>query len=94
MIPTDLDTRLKRREAASALTTAGYPISPATLATVASRGGGPVYRCFGRTVIYRWGDLLQRAEKRMTEPRRSTSESDINRVGFTGSRCRLDGKPV
>ena len=84
MIPTDLDTRLKRREAALALTKAGYPISPATLATVASRGGGPVYRCFGRTVIYRWGDLLQWAEERMTEPRRSTSESDINRVGFTG----------
>ena len=84
MIPTDLDTRLKRREAASALTKAGYPISPATLATVASRGGGPVYRCFGRTVIYRWGDLIKWAEKRMTEPRRSTSESDINRVGFTG----------
>ena len=83
MIPTDLDTRLKRREAALALTKAGYPISPATLATVASRGGGPAYRCFGRTVIYRWGNLLEWAEHRMTEPRRSTSEPDINRVAFT-----------
>lgn len=82
MTPTDPNARLKRREAAEALNSAGYPISPATLATMACRGGGPIYRCFGKTVIYRWGDLLEWAEQRMSAPRRSTSEHDTGSPGF------------
>ena len=39
----DPDTLLRRRPAAAALTEAGYPIAPATLATLACRGGGPRY---------------------------------------------------
>jgi hypothetical protein len=71
-----LDTLLRRRQTAEALTAAGYPIRPATLATMASRGGGPPYRLFGRAVLYRWGNALAWAEARTTAPRCSTSEGD------------------
>ena len=72
----DPNRLLTRREAAEALTTAGYPTATATLATRASRGGGPVYRRYGARVVYRWGDLLDWAEGRLSEPMRSTSEAD------------------
>ena len=49
MIPDDPDARLTRNAIAAALTEAGYPIRPATLATKASRGGGPPFRRFGRS---------------------------------------------
>jgi hypothetical protein len=70
------DKLLRRREAAEALNAAGFPIKPATLATMASRGGGPPYRRFGRAVLYRLADLLVWAEGRTTAPRCSTSEAD------------------
>lgn len=74
--PDDLNRLLTRRDAAAALTTAGYPTATATLATRASRGGGPIYRRYGARVVYRWGDLLDWAEGRLSEPMRSTSEAD------------------
>ncbi|NDG49203.1 MAG: hypothetical protein EBY30_09210 [Rhodospirillales bacterium] len=40
-IPDNADALLKREAAAAALTAAGYPVSPRTLATKATRGGGP-----------------------------------------------------
>jgi hypothetical protein len=54
VIPTDLNALLPRDVTATALTEAGYPISKATLATMASRGGGPPYQMWGPRVIYRW----------------------------------------
>jgi hypothetical protein len=48
----------------------------ATLATMASRGGGPPYRLFGRVPLYRWGDVLVWAEARLTAPRCSTTRGD------------------
>jgi hypothetical protein len=74
----DTHTLLRRREAANALTAAGYPISPATLSTMASRGGGPLYRSFGRVPLYRWSDLIDWAEGRCTPARRSTAEADAS----------------
>jgi len=73
--PPDPETLLTRRAAATALTAAGYPTAPATLARKAS-GGGPPYRRFGPRVIYRWADLLEWAEARLSPPIRSTSEAD------------------
>jgi hypothetical protein len=64
-IPTDRSARLRRAAAAQALTAAGYPITCATLATLASRGGGPRYRVFGRVVDYSWSDLVEWAEGRV-----------------------------
>jgi hypothetical protein len=71
----DPETLLRRRAAAAALSNAGYPTAPATLATLACRGG-PKFRRYGRIPIYRWGDLLAWAEGRMSAPMRSTSEAD------------------
>lgn len=70
------DILLRRREAAAALTALGFPIAEATLATQATRGGGPEFRRFGRIPLYRWADLRSWAEERMTPPMRSTSEAD------------------
>ena len=78
-IPDSPTTLLRRKATAEALTAAGYPVSEKTLATKAVRGGGPAYRTFGRTVLYRWGDALGWAEDRMSAPRRSTSEADAMR---------------
>jgi hypothetical protein len=74
------DTLLRRRDAAHALTAAGYPIAPATLATMASRGGGPPYRLFGRVPLYRWADALDWARARLSDPVNSTSEIDLGSI--------------
>jgi hypothetical protein len=76
VIPTDLNALLPRDATATALTEAGYPISKATLATMASRGGGPPYQMWGPRVIYRWGTSLAWAQARLSAPVRSTSELD------------------
>lgn len=75
----DPDTLLTRRPAAAALTAAGYPTAPATLARKASVGGGPVYRRYGPRVVYRWADLLAWAEARMSGPIRAACELDAAR---------------
>ena len=72
----DPDTLLRRTAAAAALTRAGFPIAVATLATKATRGGGPPFRSFGRIPLYRWADVLAWAEARLSVPRHSTSEAD------------------
>jgi hypothetical protein len=72
----DPDILLTRRDAAAALKVAGYPVAPATLATRATRGGGPRYRKFGARPLYRWGDLLDWANSRLGPPVRSTAEAD------------------
>ncbi len=75
------DTRFRRDKAAEALCAAGFPTSKATLATLATRGGGPAYRRFGRTPLYQWSDLLAWAEGKLSAPQRSTSESDTQAAG-------------
>jgi hypothetical protein len=76
IVPTDPDILLTRRDAAAALTAAGYPTAPATLATMATRGNGPAYHRYGARVVYRWSDLLSWARGRLSAPMRSTSEAD------------------
>jgi hypothetical protein len=58
LIPDDLDTLLTREATAAALTAAGYPIAAKTLATKATRGGGPPYGLFAGRALYRWGAAL------------------------------------
>lgn len=79
-IPTDPDTLLRRRATAEALSAAGYPCTESTLATKATRGGGPRFRSFGRVPLYRWGDVLAWAEGKLSAPRGSTSEADAQRA--------------
>jgi hypothetical protein len=50
------DALLLRDETAEQLTLAGFKTASATLATLATRGGGPPYRLFGRRALYRWAD--------------------------------------
>ena len=64
----DPETLLNRRQAAEALSAAGYPIRPTTLACMATRGGSPRFRRFGRRPLYRWGDLLEWANSRFLSP--------------------------
>ena len=80
LIPDNPDTLLRRRATAEALTAKGLPTAEKTLATKATRGGGPPYRLYGRIPLYRWGDALAWAEGRLSPPRSSTSESDAQQA--------------
>jgi hypothetical protein len=75
-ISNDLDALLGRRETAEALSEAGFKTSPATLATLAVRGGGPPFQKFGRFPLYRWGNSLDWARSRLSKVVSSTSELD------------------
>jgi hypothetical protein len=76
IISDDPDARLTRDAAAEALTKAGFPVRKATLATLATRGGGPRYQKFGTRPIYRWADLVTWANARLGPVVCSTSEAD------------------
>jgi hypothetical protein len=78
-IPNDPDARLTRERTAEALTALGFPVSARTLATKATRGGGPPYSLFCGKAMYRWQDALEWARSLTTPPRRSTAEADANR---------------
>ncbi len=75
-IPENEDLLLTRERTAAALTEAGFPVKAKTLATKATRGGGPPYSKFGIRALYRWGDALAWAEGRLTSAKCSTSEQD------------------
>ena len=79
-IPDHPDALLTRDATAAALTASGYPTASATLATKATRGGGPPFHRFGPRALYRWGDALAWARAKLTPPRRSTSEADAGRA--------------
>jgi hypothetical protein len=74
--PANPDTLLTREETARALSAAGFPIAKSTLATRASRGGGPPFRRFGAKPLYKWSDALEWASARLSAPICSTSEED------------------
>ena len=76
--PSDSDFLLSRVETAKALTEGGYPIKAKTLATMATRGGGPPYRKWSKVTLYRWGDALQWAQARLTGPQVTTSARDVS----------------
>jgi hypothetical protein len=75
--PADL---LSRQQAAAALTEAGYPTAAATLATKATRGGGPPFSKYGPKSLYRWGPTLSWAQARLTPARVNTSEPAANQA--------------
>lgn len=67
------DTPVCRKEAANFLTSRGYGVSAATLAKLATVGGGPVFTKFGRRPLYTRSALLNWAKSKTTPPRQSTS---------------------
>jgi hypothetical protein len=77
-IPDDPLALLSRKATAEALTAAGFPVRAATLATKASRGGGPPFHRFGRVPLYPWGTSLDWARSRLSPLMHSTSEGDIS----------------
>jgi hypothetical protein len=88
VIPEHPDVRLTRRKTADALTEAGFPVTEATLATKATRGGGPPFQKFGSRALYRWADALLWAQQRLSAPRCSTSEGDVPPTPQRGLRVR------
>jgi hypothetical protein len=72
----DRDDLLTRDENAVALTAAGYIIRSATLATMATRGGGPPFVIFGTRALYRWGDSIDWAQNRSAVARRRRASAD------------------
>jgi hypothetical protein len=57
--PISPDALLTTRALSAALGEAGFPIAATTLDTKVSRGGGPPFRKFLSTRLYRWGDALE-----------------------------------
>jgi hypothetical protein len=49
----------------------GLKVAPKTLGKLASTGGGPTYRRFGRNTVYTGRDLDVWVESKLTEPRRA-----------------------
>jgi hypothetical protein len=78
LIPDNPQTLLRRKATAEALNAMGYPSTEKTLATQATRGGGPPYQLYGRIPLYRWQDVLTWAQRRLSAPRCSTSEPVIS----------------
>jgi hypothetical protein len=78
-----LTSKLTRAQCAQALREHGYPISPATLATKATRGGGPPYQLWGRKPIYTWGPSLEWAERRLSAHVESTSAAGLQEKAMT-----------
>lgn len=72
------ETYLSRKEASTFLSALGLFIAPSTLAKLASVGGGPVFRRFGRQVKYLPRDLVSWAEDRLSGPVRSTSQFAVD----------------
>ena len=72
----ELEALLTRSQTAENLEKAGFPVSAKTLATKASRGGGPPYSLFGPRPLYSWRGALVWAHSRLTPPRRNSSEGD------------------
>lgn len=88
-IPEHPETLLTRKQAAAALRAAGYPVSPSTLATKASRPtpyAGPPYRKFGNRPLYQLCDLLTWAESRLGPAIKSTSEAEVIAKNRTGAK--------
>ncbi|MDP2779847.1 hypothetical protein [Devosia sp.] len=74
-----LKPRLRRREAAAYLLDAhGVPVAVATLAKMATVGGGPAITYFGRIPLYARGDLDAWAGQKLGQPVASTAGKAVS----------------
>lgn len=64
-----------RPEAAAHVRERGLPCTEGTLAKLASVGGGPAYRTFGRRAFYTAADLDAWVANKLSAPRMSTTEA-------------------
>jgi hypothetical protein len=74
MLPHKYKKRLNRIEAAQHCTDQGFKTSPATLATKASRGGGPAFSYWGSKPVYDPDDLDEWIASKVTCKVFSTAE--------------------
>jgi hypothetical protein len=77
IIPIDPHAKMPRKKMAAALTAIGYRCSPATLASLASRGGGPVFAKWGPLAIYEWVDGIRWAQAKQTAKRAAAVECHV-----------------
>ena len=89
LIPDDPDALLTRARLTDALNEAGYPTSAKTLATKATRGGGPKFRKYGPRPLYRWADALEWARSRLGPIVNSTAELDALTPGRQRPRSKI-----
>ncbi len=68
---------MRRKDAAQYLREKFGVGSPATLAKLATLGGGPIFRKNGRIPVYLAEDLDRWASARIGAPRRSTSDARV-----------------
>ncbi len=64
---------INREQAADYLTGQGLPVAKGTLQKLATIGGGPAYRRFGKYAVYLTADLDTWAAQKLSSPRHSTS---------------------
>ena len=75
-MPTLGDMHLDQEQAAKYVADQyGLPISPKTLNTMRTRGGGPRKVKWGRRTLYRQSDLDAWVDERLGRPHASTSEA-------------------
>ncbi|WIJ24987.1 hypothetical protein [Devosia sp. RR2S18] len=75
----NLRPRMRRKEAAGYLfETHGVPVAVATLAKMATVGGGPSITYFGRIPLYATEDLDAWAAEKLSRPVRSTAERNAS----------------
>lgn len=67
-----------REEAAGEIRQRGIPCTKGTLAKLASIGGGPVYRVFGKNALYTLADINEWIDRKISAPRASTSGGRSN----------------
>ena len=65
---------LTRQEAASFLTSRGFPTAKGTLQKYVTVGGGPRYQRFGNRALYKPNDLIEWAQGRLSAPVTSSSQ--------------------
>src|SRR6185437_2025860 len=89
-VPVRLEALLTRDAIATALTEAGCPVRPKTLATMATRGGGPPFQKFSSRPLYTWGLALAWAKSRLGPIVTSTSELDTLTGGRRQARSNIE----
>jgi hypothetical protein len=86
MTPIDPEVWLTRSRTAAALREHGFPVAVSTLATKATRGGGPPFRKFGTKPLYRWADVLAWAQAKLGPTVTSSSGLDALTAASEASR--------
>ncbi len=84
---------MRRMEAAAYLNGLGLPVAVNTLMKLASVGGGPTFRRFGRIPVYTRSDLDGWARSRLSGPMASTSDT-VAANGIDGERCNDVSAPA